>query len=96
LKIMEMNRLPIDKGFALLKSRKLSPSRGYFIEQFLLSISRSRQNIYGIAGFSGKANFPATAKILSIKILTSQNSRALHEMAYFDVKGLGENDKYKN
>jgi hypothetical protein len=93
---MEMNRLPIDKGFALLKFRQALPSRDHFIEQFLLSISRSRQNSYGITGFSGKNNFPITTKILPKKILTSQNSRALHEMAYFDVKGRGENDKYKN
>jgi hypothetical protein len=88
---MEMNRLPIDNGFALLKFKKLSPSRDYFIEQFLLSISRARQNFYRIAGFSGKGNFPATTKILPKKILTSQNSQTVHEMPYLDQKGRGEN-----
>ena len=88
---MEMNRLSIDNGFALLKFKKLSPSRDYFIEQFSLSISRSRQNIYGIAGFSGKNNFPVTTKILPKKILTSQNSQTVHEMPYLDQKGRGEN-----
>jgi hypothetical protein len=82
---MELNRLPIDNGFALLKFRKLSPSRGYLIEQFLLSISRSRQNFYGIAGFSGKANFPTLDHILTKKILTSQNSEVLHQTLNFDV-----------
>jgi hypothetical protein len=44
----------------------------------------------------GKSDFPAPARILTKKILTSQNSQASSEMAYFDVKGRGENDKYKN
>jgi hypothetical protein len=91
---MEMSRPSIDKGFALLKFRQASPSRDHFWGAFLPSILCVEQNFIGIAGFWGKASFPATAKILYKKILTSQNSQILHEMAYFDGKGRGENDKY--
>jgi hypothetical protein len=71
---MEMSRLPIDKGFALLKFRQVLPSRGHFFGNFLPSILCGEQNFIGIAGFWGKASFQATAKILPKKILTSQNS----------------------
>jgi hypothetical protein len=88
---MEMNRLPIDNGFALLKFGQELPSKDRILGCFLPAISRSRQNFYGIAGFSGKGNFPATTKILPKKILTSQNSQTVHEMPYLDQKGRGEN-----
>jgi hypothetical protein len=71
---MEMNRLPIDKGFALLKFRQEPPSKDQLLGWFLPSICCGEQNFIGIAGFWGKASFPATAKILPKKILTSQNS----------------------
>jgi len=74
LRIGEMDRPTIDKGFALLKFRQASPSRGHFLGNFLSSILCGEQNFTGIAGFWGKARFQATAKILPKKILTSQNS----------------------
>jgi hypothetical protein len=91
-----MNRLPIDKVFTLLTFEQEPPSRGHIFRRIWPSICRLEQNFTGIAGFSVKHNLAATANILPEKILTSQNSQALHEMAYFDVKGRGENDKYKN
>jgi hypothetical protein len=75
---------------------KKSPSKDHIFRRLWPSICRSEQNFYAIAGFSVKDNFAALAKILSEKILTSQNSQPLYETAYFDVKGRGENDKYKN
>jgi hypothetical protein len=69
-----MDRPSIDKGFALLKFRQTLPSRGHFFGNFLPSICCGEQNFIGIAGFWGKASFPATAKILPKKILTLQNS----------------------
>jgi len=57
---MEISRPLIDKGFALLKFRKALPSRGHFLGNFLPSILCVEQNFHGIAGFLGKANFPAT------------------------------------
>jgi hypothetical protein len=91
-----MDRPSIDKGFALLRFRQALPSRSHFFGNFLSSILHVEQNLCGFAGFSGNANFPATTKIIPKKILTSQISQTLHEMAYFDVKGRGENDKYQN
>jgi hypothetical protein len=91
-----MNRLSIDKVFTLLTFEQEPPSRGHFFGRIWPSITRAGQNIHAIAGFSGKVNFSAPAKILTKKILTSQNSQPLHEIAYFVVKDRGENDKHKN
>jgi len=85
-----MNRLPIVKLFTLLKLRNGLPSIGHIFGHIWPSISRSRQNFYGIAGFSVISDFPAPAKVLAKKILTSKKSQTSHEMAYFDVKGRGE------
>jgi hypothetical protein len=85
-----MNRLSIDKVFTLLTFEQEPLSRGHIFGRIWPSICRTPQNFYAIAGFLGKHNFPAPAKVLAKKILTSQNSQALHEMAYFDVKGRGE------
>jgi hypothetical protein len=68
---MEMNRLPIDKGFALLKFRQEPPSKDQLLGWFLPSICRSEQNFYGIAGFSVKTYFLVWTQILPKKILTS-------------------------
>jgi hypothetical protein len=85
-----MNMLPIDKVFALLKFIQEPPSRGHIFVRIWPSISRYGQNLYGIAGFSVISDFPAPAKVLAKKILTSKKSQTSHEMAYFDVKGRGE------
>jgi hypothetical protein len=69
-----MDRPSIDKGFALLKFRQEPPSKDRILGCFLLTILCGEQNFIGIAGFWGKASFPATAKILPKKILTLQNS----------------------
>ena len=91
-----MNRLSIDKGFALLNCSVAFSSKDLFGGRFLSSISHAEQDFGAIAWFSGEANFLAKAKILHEKILTSQNSQTLHKMAYFDVKGRGEIAKHKN
>jgi hypothetical protein len=91
-----MSRHPNDKGFALLTIRQELPSIDHIFGWYPPSILHVEQDLFGIAGFSGNANFPAITKIIPKKILTSQISQALHEMAYFDVKGQGENDKYQN
>jgi hypothetical protein len=88
--------MPNDKGFALLSIRRKPSSKDHIFGCDFPSILRVEQDFYGIAVFSGKDNFPATTKILPKKILTSKISQTLHEMANFDVKGRGENDKYKD
>jgi hypothetical protein len=93
---MEMKRLTIDKGFALLKIEQASPSKDCPFSEFLTSIICAEQNFHGIAGFSVKSNFSTTRKILPEKILTSQNSYTLHEMPYFEQKGRGENAKHQD
>ena len=91
-----MNRPAIVKFFTLLKLSTGLPSKDHIFGRIWPSIPRSRQIFHAIAVFSGLDNFPATTKILPKKFLTSQNSQAFHEMAYFDVNGRGENDKYKD
>ena len=90
-----MHRLSIDKGITLLKIEQASPSKDCFSERFLPTINPDEQKIYEIARFSGNHCFASIDHLEAEKILTSQNSQTLHEMAYFEQKGRGKNAKHQ-